>query len=200
MLLALPNFGLERMGREKPQQPERFFAACGRIFFRFWVCTKRTKNRCRRSRCGFIRAYSTPKLSVIDRPARMARARIVAHDAPYDPWPQAMTVNEEIRAIQRNKLQEQFVTSRSDGPQGYRHGWLATKVEREDTFLASGAGGRSLAQAATQWQLNQPGRLAVSPLQLGFNKRNGQLPLRRQRRRIQPFEQIEQPLHIPRAA
>src|SRR5690606_1479533 len=31
----------------------------------------------------------------------MDRARIVAHDAPYDPWPQAMTVNEEIRAIQR---------------------------------------------------------------------------------------------------
>src|SRR5690606_31154572 len=60
--------------------------------------------------------------------------------------------------------------------------------------------GRSPQKAATQWQLNQPGRLAVSPLQLGFNKRNGQLPLGRQRRRIQPFEQIEQPLHIPRAA
>src|SRR5690606_42151960 len=31
----------------------------------------------------------------------MDRARIVAHDAPYDPWPSAMTVNEGIRAIQR---------------------------------------------------------------------------------------------------
>src|SRR5690606_29019582 len=38
------------------------------------------------------------------------------------------------------------------------------------------------------------------PLQLGFNKRNGQLPLGRQRRGIQPFEQIKQPLHITRAA
>ena len=88
----------------------------------------------------------------------MDRARIVAHDAPYDPWPQAMTVNEEIRAIQRNKLQEQFVTSQSDGPKGCRHGWQATKLEREDKFLAIGAQGRSPAIAATQWQLNQPSR------------------------------------------
>src|SRR5690606_3032625 len=88
----------------------------------------------------------------------MDRARIVAHDAPYDPWTSAMTVNEEIRAIQRNKLQEQFVTSQSDGPQVCRHGWQATKLEREDKFLAIGARGRSPAIAATQWQLNQPGR------------------------------------------
>ncbi len=101
----------------------------------------------------------------------------------------------------------------------------SAKLEREDKFLAIGAQGRSPAIAATQWQLNQPGRaglqqarparsagfagmarshkfsgLAVSPLQLSFDKRNGQLPLRRQRRGIQPFEQIEQPLHITRAA
>src|SRR5690606_36585262 len=62
MLLALPNFGLERMGREKPQQPERFFAACGRIFsFGFWFCAKSTNKICRRSRCGLNCAYSTPK-------------------------------------------------------------------------------------------------------------------------------------------
>ena len=85
----------------------------------------------------------------------MDRARIVAHDAPYDPWPSAMTVNEGIRAIQRNKLQEQFVTSQSDGPKGCRHGWQATKLEREDKFLAIGVRGRSPAQAA-QRQLNQP--------------------------------------------
>src|SRR5690606_15710768 len=76
----------------------------------------------------------------------------------------------------------------------------SAKLEREDKFLAIGARARSPAIAATQWQLNQPGRLAVSPLQLCFNKGNGQLPLRRQRRCIQPFEQIEQPLHITRAA
>ena len=78
--------------------------AAGRIFG-FWVLgfglREAHQKRCRRSRCGFIRAYSTPKRTDIDRPARMDRARIVAHDAPYDPWPSAMTVNEEIRAIQR---------------------------------------------------------------------------------------------------
>src|SRR5690606_13718956 len=37
ILLALPNFGLERMGREKPQQLERFFAAVGRKNFQFSV-------------------------------------------------------------------------------------------------------------------------------------------------------------------
>src|SRR5690606_40596385 len=91
----------------------------------------------------------------------MDRARIVAHDAPYDPWPQAMTVNEGIRAIQRNKLQEQFVTSQSDGPKGCRHGWQATKQGRGDKIPTSGAQGRSPASAATQWQLNQPGRAGV---------------------------------------
>src|SRR5690606_23025040 len=40
MLLALANFGLERMGREKPQQFERILAACGRMFsFGFCVCS-----------------------------------------------------------------------------------------------------------------------------------------------------------------
>src|SRR5690606_15631762 len=112
----------------------------------------------------------------------MDRARIVAHDAPYDPWPQAMTVNEEIRAIQRNKLQEQFVTSRSDGPQGCRHGWQATKLEREDKFLAIGARGRSPAQAATQWQ-------PISPIGLTACKAGISQPSRAgvHHKRRQPF-------------
>ncbi len=61
MLLALPNFGLERMGREKPQQPERFFAACGRMLAFGFARTARHIQYCRRSRCGLNRAYSTPK-------------------------------------------------------------------------------------------------------------------------------------------
>ncbi|WP_265573151.1 hypothetical protein [Venatoribacter cucullus] len=89
MLLALPNIGLERMGREKPQQFERILAACGRMFsfgfwflvfgfwflvfgfwflvFGFWFLSfgfaraARYIQYCRRSRCGLNRAYSTPK-------------------------------------------------------------------------------------------------------------------------------------------
>src|SRR5690554_1922056 len=87
----------------------------------------------------------------------MDRARIVAHDVPYDPWPSAMTVNEEIRAIQRNKLQEQFVTSPSDGPQGCRHGWQATKLEREDKFLAIGARGPVFAPAQRPTEVTAAG-------------------------------------------
>ena len=48
----------------------------------------------------------------------MDRARIVAQDVPYDPWPSAMTVNE-----------------------GYV--LYSAKLEREDKFLAIGARGRS---------------------------------------------------------
>src|SRR5690606_36201624 len=59
MLLALPNFGLERMGREKPQQPDRFFAACGRMLAFGLARTARHIQYCRRSRCGLNRAYST---------------------------------------------------------------------------------------------------------------------------------------------
>src|SRR5690606_21029473 len=45
MLLALANFGLERMGREKPQQIEYVTAACGRIFsFGFWFARSAQKN------------------------------------------------------------------------------------------------------------------------------------------------------------
>src|SRR5690606_5279776 len=56
----LPDFfigGLARMGREKPQQPESFLAACGRknfLGFGFWVLgfarAARPIKPCRRSR------------------------------------------------------------------------------------------------------------------------------------------------------
>src|SRR5690606_8528036 len=46
MLLALPNFGLERMGRKKQQQIERDLAACGRKNFRFSVfCVRSTPKK-----------------------------------------------------------------------------------------------------------------------------------------------------------
>ncbi len=65
MLLALVTIGLERMGREKPQQIERILAAFGRNNFRFSVFGFRVRSTprkpFRRSRYGFIRAYSTPK-------------------------------------------------------------------------------------------------------------------------------------------
>src|SRR5690606_33405597 len=48
MLLALPNIGLERMGREKPQQPDSLLAACGRnnfsFSFSFWFCAQSAPN------------------------------------------------------------------------------------------------------------------------------------------------------------
>src|SRR5690606_39640670 len=100
-------------GPEKPQQPEQIFAACGRnIFlffsfflfsffffllsfgfwlfaFGFWLLAFAGAGRpiklFRRSRCGFFRAFITPKGIVIDRPARMDRARVVAHDGAYAP-------------------------------------------------------------------------------------------------------------------
>src|SRR5690606_29811462 len=80
----LPDFfacGLARMGREKPQQPESFLAACSRknflgfgfwvLGFGFWVlgfgfCARSAPNKfCRRSRqggsCPFVPARSLAK-------------------------------------------------------------------------------------------------------------------------------------------
>ncbi len=51
--------------------------------------------------------------------------------------------------MQRNKLQEQFLTSQSDGPKGCLHGWQATKLEREDKFLAIGAAGAGFCSCKT---------------------------------------------------
>src|SRR5690606_2902490 len=64
MLLALANFGLERMGREKPQQLERILAACGRMFsFGFWflvfACVPRRRKPFRLSRWGLFRPIRT---------------------------------------------------------------------------------------------------------------------------------------------
>ncbi|WP_265574407.1 hypothetical protein [Venatoribacter cucullus] len=39
----------------------------------------------RRSRCGFTWPIHSPQLKKSGSHARMDRARIVAHDAPYDP-------------------------------------------------------------------------------------------------------------------
>src|SRR5690606_7416233 len=46
MLLALPNFGLERVGGEQPQQPESLLSACGRnnFPFSFWFCAQSAPN------------------------------------------------------------------------------------------------------------------------------------------------------------
>ncbi len=56
MLLALPNVGLERMGREKPQQFERILAACGRMFsFLVFACVARPRKPFRLSRWGLFR-------------------------------------------------------------------------------------------------------------------------------------------------
>src|SRR5690606_16841247 len=82
MLLALANFGLERMGRKKPQQFAKLMRPAAGYFllvfgfwflvfgfwflvFGFWFLVfglrEAHKKRRRRSRCGLIRAYSTPK-------------------------------------------------------------------------------------------------------------------------------------------
>src|SRR5690606_26458742 len=77
MLLALPNFGLERMGRKNRSNLNRFLRpAAGYWFlvfgfwflvFGFWFlvfgCARAARpiKPCRHRRCGLNRAYSTPK-------------------------------------------------------------------------------------------------------------------------------------------
>src|SRR5690606_22002003 len=61
MLLALPNVGLERMGRNNPSNLNIFSRPSAGYFLLFFVLRVAHKKPCRRSRCGFISAYSTPK-------------------------------------------------------------------------------------------------------------------------------------------
>src|SRR5690606_16008585 len=61
MLLALPNVGLERMGRKNRSNLNVFSRPSAGYFLLFFVLRVVHKKPCRRSRCGFIRAYSTPK-------------------------------------------------------------------------------------------------------------------------------------------
>ncbi len=50
------------------------------------IVTKMSLLQTRRSRCGFTRPIRySPQLKKSGSHARMDRARIVAHDAPYDP-------------------------------------------------------------------------------------------------------------------
>src|SRR5690606_1687762 len=99
----------------------------------------------------------------------MDRARIVAQDAPYDPWPQAMTVSEETSC------------------------YTAQKQGCGDKIPTFGARGRSPASAVTQWQLNQPSGLAytMQSQRAGIHK----APRLRQRRImvILPLSQQSEP-------